>query len=508
MAVPEKVIATGNDARNKLIKGALFLADTVKQTLGPYGANALIEKGNRVTNDGVTIAREIRMKDEIEHLGAHKVQEVASKTNDEAGDGTTTAITLAGAILTAASKYLAKDTIIGRKTPIEVIMQIEQERKEITDKLVAMAIPVDSEEKLIEIAKVSVEDDTLGELIGKAQWELGPDGFLLAEETNERESSIDRISGIRVDNGFGTSAIINNQEKESFEVENVKVVYTNNTIKALSDIVHVLDPLLKSGAKDIVIVARAFTQQAITECIKNTQQGFHLYPLNAPYTDQAEIMKDLEAILGGTFINADENNLSNINISDVGFASKIVAKRSSTVFTGVDDDASKQRILDRISMLEQKIAGSPSDFEKKNLTLRIAQLKNGFSIIKVGGTTETERKYKADKAEDAVNAVRAALQEGVVPGAGQAFKTISDNLPDTYILKQAIRAPYEQIVSSAPPDFTVPDWVNDPVKVMRIALEKACSVASTLSTSSIAIAQERPKARYMQEVDNGDSEED
>mgnify|MGYP003651623193 CR=1 FL=1 len=198
-------------------------------------------------------------------------------------------------------------------------------------------------------------------------------------------------------------------------------------------------------------------------------------------------MKDLQSLLGGRFINTDSAALADIQVSDVGFATYVLAKRSSTVFAGKGE-----KVAERVKELEDKRDGSGSDFEKVNLTRRIAQLNNGFAILKVGAPSVTERKYKKDKADDAVNAVRAAFQEGVIPGAGQALKKISDALPDDYVLKAALRAPYEQIMYNAGSDYVIPSWVVDSVKVTRVVLEKACSVASVLATAGGAIATKKP----------------
>lgn len=508
MAVPEKVVVYGPEARALLFKGAFFLGNAVKSTLGPYGANALLEKGMKVTNDGVTIAREIQLVDPIQQLGARKLQEVASSTNDEAGDGTTTAITIACAILKEADRFLPKEKELGSRTPIQLIQQIEKERIEVTERLEEMAQKVTTEDQLIQVAKVSVEDEELGNLIGHAQWELGPDGYILAEETNERRSSIERVTGIRIDNGFGSSASINNAEKQSLELRDVEILYTNHTIKSLSEITHILQPIIQKGAKDIVVMSRGFTDTAIQECLENVKKGLNIYPLNAPYTDQAEMMRDLQSILGGKFIDKEHTSLDDIQLSEVGHAEMIVAKRHSTVLTGKKDDRTTQRTAERVEELQKKLSGSESEFEKKNIQVRIAQLTNGFSLLKVGANSETERKYKKDKVDDAVNAVRAAMQEGVVPGAGQAFKQIAESMDDGAILKKALLAPYDQIRENAPPGFEAPEWVKDPVKVLRVALEKACSVSATLATTSIAIATAKEKPRYVIEGTQSNAQEE
>lgn len=504
----QKVILNGSAARAKLIKGADFLADCVKSTLGPFGANAAIEKGKKITNDGVTIAREIVLKDEIENRGADILREAAIRANDEAGDGTTTAITLAQAITKEAIKFLGSEkTIISKKKPIEVIRQIQKEREEVDEKLKNMAINIASEADLIDSARVSAEDENLAQLIGKTQWELGLSGYIIVEESNDRESSIQRIKGVRIDNGLGTSLVITNEEKQTLDVLNTRIVLTNHVIQGIAPLKPVFDQLAKSGVKDVVLMARAFTREAIMECMENMKVGFNIYPLNAPYVDQNEILKDLAAVLGGNYINQEEKEISDIQLSDIGFAEKISAGRYEAIFTGLNTPQSEERVRNRILELQKKHKGEASVFEKKNIEARIAQLTSGFAILRVGATSETERSYKKDKAEDAVNAVRAAFQEGVVPGAGLAFKTISEEMDETYILKRPLMSVYEQIMSTAPADFQIDPKIKDPVKVLRIALEKACSVASTFATTSIAIATENPKPRLVEEVKTSEETE-
>lgn len=496
-----KIVLIGAEARERLIAGADFLANAVKMTLGPFGANAAIEKGNRITNDGVTIAREITLKDEIENRGVTILREAAIKTNDQAGDGTTTAITLAQAILKEASKYLGSSkTIAGKKTAAEVIRIIDKECKEVIVKLDEMATPIKTRQDLINSAKVSVEDEELGELIGGAQWEVGKTGRLVAEETVELKSSVEKIKGMRIDSGVSTTILINNLEKQALEVENVRMILTNHTMQDLKPISVLLEQLVKSGVRDIVIVARAFSRDAILTCNENCKKGINIYPMNAPYTDQNEVFKDLEAVVGGRYINQEQENLEDMMLSDVGFAQKVVGERFNAIFTGKADEKSEGRVEKRISELEEKLSGDVSEFERKNIEERIAQLDNGFALVKVGATSDSERKWKKDKAEDAVNAVRAAFQEGTVDGGGLAFKEISESLPDTYILKRPLLSIHEQIMSTAPADFKIEDWVRDPVIVLKTALKNACSVASTFATSGIAIATETPKSRYVEEV--------
>lgn len=498
-----KKVLVGVEARDKIIKGANFLADAVKSTLGPHGLNAALEKGNRITNDGVSIAREIAVKDEIEQRGVSILREAALKTNDEAGDGTTTSIVLAQAILKEAVRLLSNDrTFVGKKTPIEVINTINAEYKIVLEKLQEMATTVESEEELIQSALVSAEDEVLAGLIGKAQWAIGKDGVILAEEVNETISTIQMVKGVRIDNGLGASMLMNNQERQSLEADNCRIVLTNYTLDSLLPLKPIGEQLAKTGVKNLIIIARAFSPQAIKDCLANIEKGFNIYPVNAPFQDQREIFNDLQATLGGRYIHDEESNLEDIQLSDVGYVEKLVARRYDAIFTGADNEKSQERVTNRINELRQKLQGTISEFEKKLVEARIAQLQNGFAILKVGSNSETQRKYLKDKADDAVNAVRAALQEGVVPGAGAAFKDISDSLDDSYILKRPLCAVYEQIKSSVPADFVIPEWVKDPLKVLRIALEKACSVAGTLATINVSIATEIDKPRYVEEVIN------
>lgn len=485
----KKVAETGIAGRDKLIAGVNYLVDAVKLTYGPYGQNFAIEKGNRITNDGITIARELvgTQDDPFMERGLRIGLEAISKSNDEVGDGSTTCAIFLQSVLKESSKYLKKDGLIsGKKSPTSLVRQIEEERLIVNEKMVSRATPITSEQELVDVATASVEDEELGRIIGEAQWKLGPEGVLLAEEVTADSCSVEYVKGIYVDNGFGTSMIINNAEKEALELTDVRVLLTNHTISSLDVLMPVLEGIAKLGKKDVVIVARAFTEEAIRQCIKNMENGFSIYPLNAPYTDQAEIMKDLVAVLGGRFISTENDTLDSIQLSDVGFATRVFAKRSTTVFTGEG-----KGVEERVATLEQKRDGSGSDFEKKNIATRIAQLRDGFARIRIGGKTITERQYRKDKADDAVNSVRAALQEGVIRGGGVELKEIAEELPDDSILRPVLLAPHQQIMANAGENFDVPSWVKDSVKVNRVALEKACSVAGTLVTAAGVITTKK-----------------
>lgn len=478
-----RIIEIGTPAREKLAEGAKILYEGVARTLGPFGDNWFLDKKGKITNDGVKIAEEIQLNDEVQNRGAKALREAALKTNDEAGDGTTTAIILAYRIYQEASRFLSRGKVLGQKSASEVILQVERERQEVTQTLKDMATPIETEQDLINSAIVSVEDRDLGELIGKTQWELGRDGVIIAETTAERVSSIEKVSGIRIDNGVSSTNVINDFERQQLNIQKVKVILTSHTIRTLEDLKQILDELLKLRIKDVAIIARAWTEDAIRDCEMNFKNGNHFYPLNAPYVDMKEIMKDIAAVLGATFYDSDSTDIKDIQLSDVGYAEKIVAGRYDAILTGVKDTEATQRTLKRADDLKEQLKGSQSDFEKKNLSVRIAQLENGFALLKVGSPSDMERLRLFDKCEDAVNAVRAAFQEGTVKGGGLAYKEIAESLPDDYILKKPLMAPYEQIMSTAPADFIIEPWVRDPVKVLRIALEKACLAASSFATA-------------------------
>lgn len=501
-------IASGIKARDELVKGADFLANAVVSTLGPFGQNFFLDKQSKITNDGVSVAREIQIShdtemvdgrpgNEINNRGAAALREAAIKTNDIAGDGTTTAILLAQAIYKTLSKYLSKENVVGAKKPTELLRQVEKERLEINEKLLAMATPIETKEQLIDSATVSVEDPDLGKVIGEAQWELGRDGFLLAEETAERFSSVEKVKGLRIDNGFATSAIVNNTEKWSLEVEQAGIILTSFTMKGMAEwtpMMKILEACAKAAQSQLIVVARAWTDETVNYCLQNIQKGsVKIYPISAPYVDMAERMKDLAAITGAHFYDSDTSSLDDIMISGMGKVAKVVAKRMEATITGVSNDKTDERVAKRIEELEKQRDGSQSEFEKKALSERIAQLQNGFAIVRVGSPSDMERKRLFDKCEDAVNAVRAAFQEGTVPGAGLAFKTIAEGLPDDYLLKRPLMTLHEQIMATAPTDFVIEDWVRDPVKVLRVALEQACVAASSFATAGGVVTAALPR---------------
>jgi len=499
---PRKVVITGSKARDIVLDGARFLRDAVVHTLGPYGTNGLLENGLRITNDGVSIAAQVQSDDEIEDLGIRKVREAATKANDQGGDGSTTTVLLTVAIAEEGAARLGGGTTIGKISTASLIRQIEDEKNEVIEKLRGKVKSIESLEELIHSAVVSVEDEELGKMIAEVQWDLGPDGVIIPEQTAETRTYIEKVPGITIDNGLGMTQVINNVQKQMLELTDVPVLMTTNTLTSLQPILHIFNALAEKDQRHVVIICRAINELVIKQIQENEKNGFFIYPINAPYVNQREVMKDLEAVLGGRFVDADEGDVESIQYSDLGHASRVATKRYDGVIAGKESEETTARIAARVARLEEELAGAVSDFEKKSLAARLAQLKSGFAIAKVGSVSETERKRVFDKVEDAVNATRAALQEGTVPGAGLAFKEIAEALPDTYILKKPLMAVHAQITKNAPKDFVVEEWVRDPFKVMRIALEQACSVAGDLATINVAVATKRERARTMQVVDN------
>lgn len=494
---------TGLEARNKAIKGLSYVGDVVKATMGPFGLNHLSVKGNKITNDGYIIGNRLAptLTDEFERRGALAAAENVAKVNDIAGDATSTTWALQTALVKEAVRYLPNDKLPrSKKSPSEIREMIKSEQAFVISELEKMAKPVESKEELIKSALVSVEDEKIAELLGSTQWDLGPDGVITAEEVNEVESSIEIVKGIRIDNGFSTSGIVTNAEKQSLELDNMCIFMTNYTI-GVEELQKLNESLFKTLVNNkkfgIVLIARAFTSEAVRACMESLKTGFPIFPVNAPYTYQTEIMHDIEAVVGGRYIDTEESSLDDVFISDVGFAKRIEARQFDAVITGVDDEYSQKRIAARVEKLREKLKGEGSDFLKKMIESRIAQLTTGFAILKVGSYSINDRKRLKDKCDDAVNAVRFALKGGTIRGAGIALKEVADKMEDGSILKRPISTIYEQIIGSAPEGWEVPEWVRDPFLVIKCALEYSCSFAGTFATiNSIDTTKDKKECKH------------
>lgn len=501
-----KINLVGIPARDAAIKGMSCVAQIVRSTLGPYGLNVALDKGNSITNDGFLISTALTpsIKDEFERQGARIALEASSKTNDQVGDATSTAWALTEAIVKEAIRYLPNDKILkAKKTPSEIVQMISTSKDDVIHKLQALSTPVSTKDDLVKSALVSVEDEQIAELLGSTQWELGPEGVILAEEVNDTTSSIERVKGIRLDNGFGTSMVITNPEKQSLELNDMSIMLTNYTIdvselKLLNE--SVFKPLINQKKLGLIIIARAFTSEAIKTCMESLKTGFAIFPVNAPYINQTEIMRDIETVVGGRHIDIEAARLEDVAIEDIGFAKRFVARIADAVITGEDNEQSQARVTKRTDELKLKLVGSQSEFEKKMIETRIAQLTNGFALLKVGAQSVTNRKRLKDKCDDAVSAVRLALKGGTVKGAGQAFKEISDQLEDGNILKKPLNCIYDQIISSAPEGWSPAEWVRDPYLVLKCALENACDVSSVFSSiNGLVVEKDKKECKHENE---------
>lgn len=510
----KKIVLIGPKAKAAAFAGVKYLASAVKLTMGPFGRN--FASGVRggpiaISNDGVSLAKEMvgTARNEFEEIGLRAALEAAIKTNDVAGDGTTSAVVLTEAILEATG--FDKDAV-GGKSAVAIAEQIRTESEVVVAKLKAMATPIRDREHMIAVAKVSVENDALAELIGGMQWDLTSDGVIVVEEHNKSHDEVEMVNGVRWDNGFSSSRFITNQEKQSLELVKVHVVVTDKVFNSASELVklkHLWDKLMNQGSTALVIIGRAFDETAINFCVKNLQliaEGkgtYAIWPVNAPYTDQENIMEDIAAVLGGKFIKSAGRNMETVMEGDVGYASNLTIKRYEGSVTGLtrgQDEHVDKLVAKRLEDIEEKLKGEVSPFEKRMLVARKAQLTTGTAIIKIGAETEQERRYKKDKADDAVNAVKAAIQEGVVPGGGMALRFIGFEMGADSLIGQALNAPYRQIMANAPKEFVVEDYIQDPLKVVRTAFEKASSIARSLSTTEVLVAWQEEKPQFVQQV--------
>lgn len=509
----KRIVLVGAKAQQEVRAGVKFLADAVKKTFGPHGRN--FGSGVRggpiaISNDGVSLAREMvgTAPNEFQEVGLRAAVESATKTNDLVGDGTTLSVVMTEAILDVIE---FDPDVVGARPVVEIAEQVKRESEEVVAMLKEMAQPIRDRQHLVSVAKVSVENDQLAELIGGTQWDITEHGTMIVEEHNLPNDEVEMVNGVRWDNGFSSSRFITNQEKQSLELADVHVLLTTkvfNSTEKMFELKGLFDDLMKNGSKGLVIMGRAFDETAIAFCVKNLQSvaegkgGFPIFPVNAPYTDQENIMQDIAAALGGKFIDSSARTLETLRAGDCGLAVKLVVKRFEGTVIGLKrgEDARIDALVEkRVASVDEKLKGDISPFERRALHARKAQLVSGTAVIKIGAETEQERRYKKDKAEDAVNAVKAAIQEGVVPGAGLALYAIAAKMPDS-LISNALRAPHLQIMANAGQKFEVPPHIEDPVKVIRTAFQKASSIARSLSTVEIVTTWQEEKPRFVQEA--------
>lgn len=484
----------GVEAREKAFKGADTVALAAESSMGIGGQEIGLEKGLTTSKDGKKISRHLSdsVENEFERWGALFQHEGAVKVEQLMKDSTTAYFSLARGIRKALLPYLpSKSVPIALKPNSELKKQLKDEFKIVCEKLQEGVKRIETREDLIASAQVSVDDEQLAEMIGGTQWDLvmkTGEGIIRPQETAEYESSIEQTSGIYMDNGFAQSMLINNPEKESLEVENVNVLLTNYVIDNLDSISGLLVDLKRQNKIYLAIFARAFSQGAMKQISEWGMKGMAIFPINAPYTNQSQVFLDIGAVTGATYITDETKELALINTKDIGFSKRISCGRNDSFISGAGDEGEADRVKTRVETVEKDLLATNSEFYKDTLRARIAGLKGAYAILKVGSKTESDRKRKFDKCEDAVGAVRNALKSGTVKGAGIAFKEVADTLPDDFILKEPLYGIYRQIKNTMPDDYEVPEWCRDPyislVTALEIAIENSLNLANIMATDT------------------------
>jgi chaperonin GroEL len=524
-----KQVIFDTEVRAALKRGVDIVAGAVRVTLGPKGRNVALDKswgGPTITNDGVSIAKEITLADKFENMGASIVKEVATKTNDKAGDGTTTAVVLTQAIIHEGLKR----TAMGANSMM-VRHGIEAAAADAVVALKAMAKPVKGKEDVRQVATISAESESLGKAIADIVEKVGKDGVVTVEESQSIGIETDYVEGMEFDKGYVSAYMITNAERMEAEAKDAPILITDKKISAIKDILPLLEKVAQSGKKELVIIADDVDGEALTTFIINKLKGvFNVLVVKAPgYGDRKkEMLSDIAITVGGTVISEDLGlSLEKAELNMLGRANRVVATKDSTTIVG--GKGKKADIEKRVAQLRAQIGQTDSKFDKEKLDERIAKLSGGVAVIRVGAATETEMKYLKDKIEDAVNATKAAIAEGIVPGGGAALAKVSAKLAKNVesvekahgsefavgysILVGALTAPFKQIVRNAGREDEmvllaeisgggnkgfnaatdeVVDMIEagviDPVKVTRSGVENAASAAAVLLTTEAAVA--------------------
>ena len=503
-----KDIKMGADARVALANGVNKLADTVKITLGPKGRNVVLDKSYgapTITNDGVTIAKEIELKDEYENMGAQLIREAASKTNDVAGDGTTTATVLAQAMINEGMKNLAAGA-----NPIVLRKGMKKATDAAVESIKKMSSAVKGREDIEKVASISSGDENVGKMIADAMEKVSKDGVITIEESKTMQTELDLVEGMQFDRGYISAYMCTDTEKMVANLEDPYILITDKKISNIQEILPLLEQIVKMGAK-LLIIAEDVEGEALTTLIVNKLRGtFDVVAVKAPgYGDRRKAMlEDIAILTGGQVISSDLGlELKDATIAQLGRAKSVkVDKDNTTIVDGLGD---KNALHDRVEQIKKQIADTKSDFDREKLQERLAKLSGGVGVIRVGAATETEMKEAKYRMEDALNATKAAVEEGVIFGGGSAYihaqkdveKATEDLTGDektgAKIVLKALEAPLFNIAENAGLDGSVivnkyvnmmEDGVLDPVKVTRSALQNATSVASTFLTTEAAVA--------------------
>ena len=522
-----KIIHFNEDARRGLERGLNILADTVKVTLGPRGRNVVLEKkwgAPTITNDGVSIAKEIELSDPLEKIGAELVKEVAKKTDDVAGDGTTTATVLAQALVKEGLRNVAAGA-----DPISLKRGIDKASAAVTEALLKMAVPVETKEQIAATASISAGDSVIGEIIAEAIDKVGKEGVVTVEESNTFGIQLELTEGMRFDKGYVSAYMVSDPERQEAILEDAYILIANNKISNMKDLLPIVDKVMQAG-KPLLIIAEDIEGEALATLVVNKIRGiFKSVAVKAPgFGDRRKAMlQDIAILTGGTVIAEEVGlKLENTELAMLGRARKVViTKDETTIVEGAGDS---EQIKGRVEQIRREISNTDSDYDREKLQERLAKLAGGVAVIKAGAATEVELKERKHRIEDAVRNAKAAVEEGIVAGGGVAllqagkvaFKDLNltgDEATGARIVAVAISAPLKQIALNAGLEpgvvaekvSNLPDGhglnaatgeyvdmlkagINDPVKVTRSALQNAASIAGLFLTTEAVVA-ERPE---------------
>ena len=526
-----KEIKFSEDARNEMLHGVDKLANTVKTTMGPKGRNVVLEQSYgtpTITNDGVTIAKSIELENHFENMGAKLVSEVASKTNDIAGDGTTTATVLTQAIVNAGMK-----NVTAGANPVGVRRGIDKATRAAVEALKKMSHDVKTKDDIAQIASISADNKEVGKLIADAMEKVGNDGVITLEDSRGVDTSVDVVEGMSFDRGYMSQYMVTDNDKMEADLDNPYILITDKKISNIQDILPLLQSVVQEG-RALLIIADDITGEALPTLVLNKIRGtFNVVAVKAPgFGDRRKAqLQDIAVLTGGTVISDDLGmNLKDATVDQLGQANKVTVTKDST--TIVDGAGAKEAIAERVDQIKQAISKATSDFDKEKLQERLAKLSGGVAVVRVGAATETEMKEKKYRIEDALNATRAAVQEGFVPGGGTALVNVlpaldkveatGDEATGVQIVKAALEAPVRQIAENAGVEGSVivnqlksekpgigynaadgkfEDMVEagivDPTKVTRSALQNAASVSALLLTTEAVVA-DKPEPKNNQ----------
>jgi len=523
-----KELKFDQEARNAILRGVNILADAVKVTLGPKGRNVILEKSfgsPTVTKDGVTVAKEIELEDRFENMGAQMVKEVASKTSDTAGDGTTTATVLAQALYREGSKVVAAGA-----NPMDVKRGIDIAVEEVVKELKKLSKPTKDQKEISQVGKISANnDETIGNIIAEAMNKVGKEGVITVEEAKAMETTLDVVEGMQFDRGYLSPYFVTDPEKMEAVLEDPYILLNEKKISNMKDMLPILEQIAKMG-KPLLIIAEDVEGEALATLVVNKLRGtLKCCAVKAPgFGDRRKAMlEDIGILTGGKVISEDLGiKLENIKLNDLGQAKRITIDKDNT--TVVDGDGDKDDIQARVKQIRVQIDETTSDYDREKLQERLAKIIGGVAVINVGAATETEMKEKKARVEDALNATRAAVEEGIVPGGGVAYlrclpaleklKLEGDKKIGVDIVRRALEEPIRQIANNAGQEGSVvtekvrnekgafgfdaaqdeyTDMIKagiiDPTKVVRLALKNAASVASLMITTEALVAEKPEK---------------